>query len=319
MTKRHLYIDADTILYSSAAQQQVNKCLATHAASGRDKLFESKTEFNTWIKEQEKWDKDDFTFETISEVEGEPRFAFHSIKQKIENILEAVKPSGFTVIIEGVGNFRKDYDTPYIDYKGHRPPKPLLYSECYDFMCRKYKDNIILAKGVETDDLINRKAWESYNIALKTRDKDKAPYIIAYADKDIVANSRGWFFNYMKPELGIFWVDSWQQQYKYWHMALTGDTADAIPGCKKLSDEFKEKYGIKTRGVGEKTADKLLADCKTEAELAKVVVEAYKSNWGDEWRQCMQDNLYMLHLERYDGDRFNLEDTLEKLGIMCFE
>ena len=38
-----LYIDADTLLYSSAAKEEVNKCLAKHVPSGREKLFESKT------------------------------------------------------------------------------------------------------------------------------------------------------------------------------------------------------------------------------------------------------------------------------------
>jgi len=50
MTKL-LVIDADTILYSSAAQQQLNKCLATNIEHGSQRLFESKTAFNEWAKE----------------------------------------------------------------------------------------------------------------------------------------------------------------------------------------------------------------------------------------------------------------------------
>ena len=66
MTKRILVIDADTLLYSSAAQQQKNECNVIHKASGREKLFESKTLFNAWIKSQEKWGKDEFDCQFIT-------------------------------------------------------------------------------------------------------------------------------------------------------------------------------------------------------------------------------------------------------------
>ncbi len=71
--KRILLIDADTLLYSSASMQQVNRCLVTHIASSRTKLYESKTEFNNWLKSQEKWKKEaaEAVFREYVELSGE--------------------------------------------------------------------------------------------------------------------------------------------------------------------------------------------------------------------------------------------------------
>ena len=91
-----LVIDADTILYSSAAQQQINKCLATNIEYGSQRLFESKTAFNKWLETKEDRTKDMYTFQTVSEIkpDAEPRFAFQSIKQKVDKIVEA---AGFEI------------------------------------------------------------------------------------------------------------------------------------------------------------------------------------------------------------------------------
>lgn len=309
-----LIVDADTILYSSAAQQQTNKCLATHVDSKRQKLFESKTEFNNWIKSQDKWTKDQFTFETVSEVVGEPRFAFQTIKQKIENIIEAAQCSDFKVVIEGEGNFRKDFESKYIQYKFGRPPKPLLFNECREYFLKKYKGRLIESIGVESDDNCNIMAWGSYNKALKSRNKDKADVVVAQVDKDIVANGRGWFINYNKLEQGIFWNDSFKQSYNFAVQMLIGDNADAIPGIEQLSTITKERFAIKTKGVGEATAQKILADCKTEKELASRVWECYSAMYEDDWYDRMNENGFFLYLLRSECDKWDC-DKYMKTGL----
>src|SRR5690606_33949636 len=124
-----------------------NKCLATHKDSGREKLFESKTEFNNWLKEQDgKWKKEDFEFETISEIAGEPRFAFHAMKQKVDKIIHATGIDDYKLFIEGEGNFRMDYDAKYVKYKSSRPAKPLLFQDCREFFLKKYKGKVEEAK-----------------------------------------------------------------------------------------------------------------------------------------------------------------------------
>jgi len=302
---RTLVIDFDTVLYSSAAQQQTNRCLAIHKESGREKLWNTKTEFNTWLKGQDKWTKDDFEFQVQSEVTGEASHAFRTIDQKLANIRDAGKCDDFLIIMEGPGNFRMDRESKYVQYKASRPEKPLLFHQCKEFVRSKYRHNLLMATDRETDDEVVMRSWTSYNKSLKYRDKDEAHYVIAYCDKDIPANGRGWMLNYFKLEDGIFWNDGFTQTYNFAVQCLTGDNADEIPGIETLSLDIKRKFGIKVKGVGPATATMLLADCKTEAELNARVVECYKSTHPDDWRERLDDNAFYLYLLRSEDDKWD--------------
>jgi len=311
MTKL-LVIDADTILYSSAAQQQDNKCNAIHKASGREKLFPSKTDFNKWLASQEKWTKDEFEFQTVSSVTGEARFAFQTIKQKVENIINAAYCEDFVVCIEGEGNFRKDYETPYVQYKAQRPEKPILFNECREFFIKKYKDRVILSEGRETDDTCNILAWGSYNKATASRRRSDADVVLSFVDKDLKANSRGWLLNYNKLEEGIFWNDALSQTRAYLIQCLIGDSADHIQGIKFLADSTKLKYGIKVKGCGPASAEKILS-VDSEREMAMRVEEAYREAHPEDWKQRLQDNAFFLYLQRYAGEVFTWEKYVEGL------
>lgn len=302
---RTLIIDFDTILYSSAAQQQTNRCIATHKESGRDKLWESKTEFNKWLKGQDRWKKEDFEFTVQSELTGEASHAYKTIDQKLANIIEAGKCDDFLIVMEGPGNFRMDRESTYVKYKGSRPEKPLLFHKCKEFIRSKYRHNLLMATGRETDDEVVIRSWTSYNKSLKYRDKGEAQYVIAYCDKDIPANGRGWMLNYFKLDDGIFWNDGFTQSYNFATQCLTGDNADEIPGIEMLHADTKKKFGIKVNGVGPATAVKLLADCKTEQDLHDRVVECYKMAHPEDWKARLDDNAFYLYLMRTEDDKWD--------------
>lgn len=302
---RTLVIDFDTVLYASAAQQQTNRCIATHKESGREKLWDSKTEFNKWLKGQSKWTKDDFDFRVKSELTGEASHAFSTIDQKLSNIIDTAKCDDFLIIMEGPGNFRMERVSRFVNYKGSRPEKPLLFHQCKEFVRSKYRHNLLMATDRETDDEVVMRSWASYNKSLKYKNKDEAHYVIAYCDKDIPANGRGWMLNYFKLEEGIFWNDGFTQAYNFATQCLTGDNADEIPGIEVLAPFIKVKYGIKVNGVGPATAIKLLADCKTEADLAARVVECYRISHPEDWRERLDDNAFYLYLLRSDTDTWN--------------
>jgi hypothetical protein len=313
--KRTLYIDADTILYASASQQQKNRCVSTHKLTGDVQEWESKTAFNNWIISQDIHSKDQFTFDVKSVLTGEPRFAFQSVKQKVDKIFNASYCDDFYVCIQGTGNFRNDYVTPYVEYKGHRVAKPILYQECFDYVVRKYGNRCIVSNGIETDDFVNIKAWESYSNGITLKDKSKCPYVIAYVDKDIVANGRGWYLNYNDLDRGVFWNNADMQMRNFFKQVLIGDTADNILGIEKLSDISKAKYGIKTNGVGPTTSNKILGECKTEKEMAESVVECYKLSWPNDWKQRLADNCFFLYLQREAGEVFNLDKFFADCGV----
>lgn len=314
MTKKLLVVDADTLLYSSAAQQQLNKCLATNIEYGSKRLFESKTAFNGWAREHNR-KKDNYTFETISEIKpaAEPRFAFQAIKQKVDKIVEAAGCDDYVLCIEGEGNFRKDFKSRFVDYKGQRSEKPILFEECREFFLKKYKKKVILSEGRETDDTCNIMAWESYNKGVSSKDKSKCNVVLAYCDKDLAANSRGWMLNYNKLEDGIFWNDAFTQSYNFATQLLIGDSADNIPGIEKLSKITKERFNIKVEGVGPATAKKILADCKTEVDLATRVFECYSAMYGEEegWEERLDENGFFLYLLRHEKDEWDLNRYLK--------
>lgn len=276
--------------------------------------FDSKTHFNTWLGQQENTDKDDWVCHQVYKQVADKTVAFKGIKDKIDAILEAVPHSEYFICIEGSGNFRMDYKTPYVDYKGQRGEKPLLFHECREYILQNYYDHVILAEGQETDDVINIAAWESFRMASKTKNQDDAPYVIAYIDKDITANGRGWFINYNKLEEGVKWVGPKKQTYDFWIQTLMGDAADNIKGLPEVSQEVRKKYGLRRCSVGEKGAHSLLEGVKDKFELLDRVVEAYYSYYKDNWYQALQDNCFFLYLRREPDEMFNLQYYFDSIG-----
>lgn len=313
--QKDLYIDADSILYANAAKCQTISCLSTNKETLKTKHFESKTHFNTWIKQQENGNKDDWLHEPIYKISQEKSIAFSGIRDKIDSIIKTSDYKNVYIMIEGEGNYRMDYCSNYVQYKANRPPKPILYQECKQYMCEKYAGNIFLAKDQETDDIINMKAWESYNVAKRTRVKANATNVIAFIDKDIIANGRGLFINYNKLDEGIFWVDEITQQRNFWTQTLMGDTVDNIGGLPAVTQELRKKYGMKRCSVGEKGAEAILKDCNTPKEMVENVIECYQSHYGEEWEDALYDNAFFLYMKRSQDDRFDLRRLIKEAGV----
>ena len=312
MTHKTLYIDADTLLYSSAAKEQILTCKATHIPSGRDKMFASKTSFNNWLNENEKWKAEEFSFESIPEIVGTKINAYASVKKKIEAILEAVQPDDFLVCVQGEGNYRKQYVSKYVEYKGQRSSKPVFLPDVKDFVQRKYKDKCLLIEGKEVDDHVTTKAWEHFDPNGSVED---SPIVIGFCDKDVQQNSPGALFNYFHPEEGVFW-NSVEDQYKgFWKSVLIGDVADNIMGVESLGEATRALYGIKTKGCGPVAAGRILTGISSEKEAAERVLATYKESWPDDYLERLQDKCFFLWLQREEGDMFTWKThVVERLG-----
>lgn len=323
MTKKTLFVDFDSPIVASASMCETKRCIAIYVPTGKEKLFESKTHFNTWLKQQTKYKKEDFEFKVSPKLKEEPEVAFSMIKKKVDEILQAVECDDWFLCIQGDTNFRKDRTSVFVDYKGQRIEKPILFKDCVDYVKRKYKRNLIISDGEETDDVVNKLAWKSYRIACKTGKKSDAPYIIGYIDKDIIANGRGIFVNYNKLDEGVHWVGEHKQTMNFWIQTLMGDTVDNIGGIRKLTPETVEKYKIRKNksgmdgmtGCGSVAAAKILEGCETEKEMAERVIECYKQSWGNEWYDCLDENAFHLYLRREDDEMFELGKYLESIGV----
>lgn len=312
MTKL-LIIDADSLLYTAASKEEIRLCKALHILSGRSKVFPSKTSFNTWLEDNPKWQLEDFSFETDLELVGTKINAYHTMKTKVEAILEAVPADDFQVCIQGEGNFRKDRQSKFVAYKAQRGAKPLLLPDVIDFTKRKWKDKVVVSNGIETDDYVVSTMWRWL------REGKGADVVCAAIDKDIVQNSVGLFINYRHLDDGVYYNGPEAQYKGFWTSVLVGDVADNIPGLSALSEATRNKYGIrrsKDNGIGPVAAGRILAGVESEKECVERVVEAYKESWPEDYKERLEDMCFFLWLQREEGDMFTWKThVVERLGM----
>ena len=316
MREKILYIDADTLLYQSAAKEEINKCLVTNTLNGKSKMFESKTAFNEWYKNNPRYEKSVYSFEVAKEQIGPASHASRSARDKITSIIDLCEEqyncADFKVCIQGGGNFRKKYISKFVNYKGQRTEKPLLLADVQEYVKKKFKDRCLVIEGEEVDDFVCRKAWESWNPSGSVED---SPTLIAFCDKDIWQNSPGALLNYMQIEHGAYWNTDEMRYKGFWGSVLMGDQADNIDGILNLSEETKRRYGIKTGGCGKVAAARILSTVESEKEAVERVIEAYKLSWPEDYIDRLQDMCFFLWLRREEGEMFDLTTVLNKLGI----
>lgn len=165
--------------------------------------------------------------------------------------IEDVAPDydGVAVAIDGPPYWRSQ---EYPDYKGQRPDRDPGIVELYKALGRRIKEKwpILYCKGYEADDLIATAALKlsmaDAKATIVTADKDLYQCLIE-GEVDVlnVATPPGkepiWTEARLREEHGL--------APKQWalYLALMGDTSDNLPGVK---------------GIGEKTAKKILTDSK---------------------------------------------------------
>ncbi len=349
------YVDFDTVLFRSAKMLQEDYIIVTNK-QGKKKEFKNVTSFygrgkskdGGWVGEQnkERTEKglplisaDDYVIETASRVKESPEpnmtiieYGLSQIDYKGGAIKKASKAKDYVLGIGSlVPNFR--YDVAQITpYKGARKAKPLLFLELRDAFIQKYKNKVMIARdGLEMDDEISIKGWESYKHFLKT---GKHKYVISFVDKDLRMTPCP-SFNYDKTEEGISTPSIEDCARAFAAQLLSGDlTCDGIVGLPNLNPEFCEKYGLaKPRGVGKATALEVLQDCKTPKEMYGRVVEAYRTFYGEDdfeftshrgdvfkrtWLDMLKENATLLYMLRDSNEagKYDISVTLKKLGVI---
>ena len=163
----------------------------------------------------------------------------------VENIIFATDAEGALLVFSGGKNFRLSFPTSYKENRKDSR-KPLGYKELLQYAENTY--DCIVTDGIEADDLV---------VYMKGLDED---YVLCAIDKDILYQTIGTHYNYGKDE----WITTkeFDAIWFAYYQTLTGDTSDGYKGCK---------------GIGDKRARKILADCKTEKEMWDAVVETYES------------------------------------------
>lgn len=357
MTKKYTaIIDVDTLIVHSALAGQETSVLVTHKETGWKRDFKNQTEFfghhskkeGGWLAEvnakkvekgMEPASPDDFILEPqVRLIEdqytdnGDVVSAETIVKGRFKNKIEAITNQSWCKdfkICYGVGkNFRYDI-AETIPYKNERADKPLLFEVVRDYMLWKYKDHLVTAEGVESDDIMSMLMWQAW--MRSKRNHDNLDTVAVYIDKDL-SQTPCLHYNFDKPELGLVKITPLEAAKNLGVQMLMGDNIDTIPGLPKLPDEMYKAYSLrKTAGLGEKTARGLVDTAKSPKDVFERVIEAYKGYYGDvrmqfvshrgvftdrDWLDHLNE-MYRLLRMRTDitKDVGHVKDFLARMGI----
>ena len=179
--------------------------------------------------------------------ENEPTWAVYGFFKSIFDLLSKIKPDSIAVTFDvGRQTFRVE---EYSDYKANRETMPDTLRSQLGLICEglnAFDIPIYTKEGFEADDVIGtiskRACEKGYNVLILTGDQDSFQLIDKEGCIKVLIPYKGELIEYnwdkVYEKLGVY--PNQVIDYK----GLRGDTSDNIPGIK---------------GIGEKTAQKLLA------------------------------------------------------------
>lgn len=320
MGKKLLVLDWDTPVVSAAAMCQ-NTYVAKHKESGIETPVKSQKAFKAKI-DKKYWDDYEFIYKPTpitpptdkTDVKDfKPEYVgMHSVKVELEKVLaqSASWRKDYWIVVHKEGNHRNEIAT-IAEYKGNRKPKPIFTQTIKEYVVDKYKDKVIYVEGEETDDRVVQFMHQEF---LRVgEDKPNFDVVLGGIDKDL-RQVVGWHWNFRTFEFE--WIDSFKAAKNFFIQTIMGDGTDNIKGLVDLPTEVKKQYGATARkGVGIKTAELLLADCKKPQEMFQRVVDLYKIQYPDNWFPVLEENCQLLYLKKTPDDSYNLQERLERFKI----
>lgn len=218
----------------------------------------------------------------------------------IDEILRDTESDEFVCGFTGNGNFRFNI-AKQAPYKGNRSSveKPYHYNTVGDYIMRKYPSIVVV--GAEADD------W----MGIEQR-ADMENTVICSRDKDL-KTVMGWHYRFAcgerQPKQMPHWISEYEARRFFFQQMLTGDNTDNILGCGKREEVmWGGKLQLRRKGIGEKTAIKLLEDCETVKDMFNVVEEEYKKRFNEDnesYEDIMLENARLLYIGQYEDDLFS--------------
>lgn len=140
-------------------------------------------------------------------------FLFKQLDEMINRIKTATDTKEVKLVFSGANNFRFQVATTYKHNRVNR--KPSGYSAMLEHLTLNYHS--VITDGYEADD---------YVVYLKTNYPDS--YILCAIDKDVLYQTVGVHYNYVKCE----WVTTTQEMATrfFWYQVLVGDVTDGYKG-----------------------------------------------------------------------------------------
>lgn len=347
-----MVVDADSLVHRSAVVVEETFVVVTHKKNRKmSKEFKNKTEFyghhakkeGGWLAEHnekraEKGKRpilpEEFDYEEgvrpASWIEdGEHvKEGLKYFENQINYILDQDLAYNLRILIGDGGNYRDDA-AQLLKYKGERKEKPMFFKEVRAAIIKRYKKIVELVRGREVDDQMAIYGIENLRHKQKT---GEWMYLLSYLDKDLKGiPSPAWNFDGESAEIVYNTVQDAARFYAT--QLLAGDkSTDNIQGLPDLALETKLALGLpKRKGCGMKTAEKVLEDCETVAEIFTRVCECYRTFYGDQvhnikswrgedlewtWKDFLQENALLLFMNPLkDPASYNVMDHLVKMGV----
>lgn len=162
---------------------------------------------------------------SISVIDNTIDVVYKIFDNKLKKILNKFDTNEYIFILEGNRNFRNKYD---VNYKKHRTAeKPKHFKALKSYIVNKYKNNLILATNIETDDVCSIVATKCLELDIH--------YVIVHIDKDL-NQIIGQHYNPNKDE--EYYVDEDYAKYILCYQIIKGDVTDSkITGIKGYGDK----------------------------------------------------------------------------------
>lgn len=238
-----LLIDGDIVVYSCGHASDTREYIIN------DQSFKYKKEAVQYCKDN-KFDKDKIekvvTHSSEEECLSNVTHFINRLRETCDYAME------YTVYLTGKDNFREKVAVT-VPYKGNRDDsqKPFHYAAIREYLLRNHRG--VLVDGMEADDAMGIAQWKS--------EQDWSKTCIVSTDKDLNMIP-GTHYNWQKDLM--YDIDPYEADYFFHKQLLMGDPIDNIIGIK---------------GIGDKTADKILAG-KGWDERAYIIKQQYDKAFG---------------------------------------
>lgn len=324
-----LIFDMDFVKFEAACLAEKRSIVVTHKSSGRQKEFDTRTEFwgrswkkkdGGWLAEQNigrttPWLPEDFIIEDKQEIISEA-LGKRIARNRIDSICAKLEDNDYRGYIGRGKSFREDIST-IIQYKSNRIDaiRPLLLNDMAEYLVKRH--NCVFVEGLESDDHVIIDWYKNKKATVVALDKDARGCEINLFDPDTMDSPlriRG---------LGGLWINGKKEvkgQGRMWcyFQCLSADNSD----CYSANSASDVRWGPKS-------AYNLLAPCKTDKECFEALVKGYKTlypekktikGWrGDEieidWLYVFNENFQLCRMRRWEGDEFHVKTVLDKLKI----
>ena len=228
-----------------------------------------------------KVDAEEFLMEDTSEwqreswtVIGTAEEAIKAVDNKINYIMHNVKAKKYQLFLTGKGNHRIAKAKLW-EYKGNRKntPKPEHLHTVRGHLINHWGAKVV--DNLEADDVLSIIGCQGWYAC-----PDNPKTAIVTIDWDNM-NSPGVIYNHNNDEF-VFNTEDDANRYLFIQI-LCGDAAtDNIQGLPMFAQETRERYSIrKSKGVGEKSAEKVIEGSEGIQEMYRRTIECYQEWYGD--------------------------------------